>query len=504
MCNFVAEKSSRDRAPIPIFPFARPTKMSNDSNNHILKGVSWSAFERFSVQCVQFAVFVFMARVLTPTDYGLVGMLTLFIIVCQLIAEGGLSQAIIRKLDRREEDFSTAFYVNILIGICLYGILWLCAPLIASFYDEPRLVDILRCLALCIPIQSTLTVHRAILTASLDFKTQAKSTIVGALFSGAVGLGMAYSGYGVWAIVGLQLTNQLATGLTLWIVADWRPKLIFSRAAFRKLFGFGSKLLGSQVIQTIYQSLYVLCIGKVFSAFALGCYTNARQLGSITSENLTNIVQRAAYPMFVKYQRDHTRLHCVIRDYLRISMFFIAPLMLGIAALATPLTLALIGDQWIYTSRLLRILCFYFLLYPLNSINFMILEIEGRGSLYLKLQIVNILVGIVLLVATIRFGLSWVCVGLFASYAINFIINSHFAGTSIRLGFIKQFRAIFPIIFNSSVMAAIVFAMQYILHGEWLQVSLGALIGIVVYMGLSIIFLTPLCTQILNLLRGRS
>lgn len=477
--------------------------MNPISNNHILRGVSWSAFERFSVQCVQFAVFVFMARVLTPVDYGLIGMLSLFIIVCQLVAEGGLSQAIIRKLDRREEDYSTAFFVNISIGAILYIILWFSAPLIADFYKEPMLVDILRCLALCIPIQSSLTVHRAILTADLDFKTQAKSTLVGALLSGAVGLMMAYTGYGVWSIVGLQLTNQITTGLTLWIVAQWRPKMIFSKVAFRKLFGFGSKLLCSQVIQTLYQSLYVLFIGKVFSAFALGCYTNARQLGSITSENLSNIVQRAAYPMFVKYQRDHSKLNSIIRDYLRISLFFIAPLMMGIAALAQPLTLALIGNQWIYTARLLRILSFFFLLYPLNAINFMILEIEGRGGLYFKLQVVNILIGLGLLAITIRIGLSYVCVGLFMSSAISFLINAHYAGRTISLGLLRQIRAIFPIIFNSAVMATIVYAMQYILQGEWLQVSLGALIGIVIYFGLSIIFLTPLCSQIIGLFKRK-
>lgn len=478
--------------------------MSHSSNQRIMHGVSWSAFERFSVQGVQFAVFVFMARRLTPTDYGLVGMLSFFIIVSQLMAEGGLSQAIIRKLDRKQDDFSTAFFVNIIAGIILYGIMWFTAPLIADFYETPELVKIFRWLGLCVPIQSTLTVHRAILTANLDFKTQAKSTLVGALFSGAVGLGMAYRGCGVWSIVGLQITNQVATGLTLWIVADWRPKMIFSMTAFRKLFGFGSKLLLSQVIQTLYQSLYVLFIGKRFYAFALGCYTNARQLGSITSENLTNIVQRAAYPLFVRFQKDRTHLHELIRDYLRMSMFCIAPLMLGLAALAEPLTLALIGDQWLYTARLLRILCFFFLLYPLNSINFMILEIEGRGGLYLKLQIVNVIVGAILLALTIPFGLSWVCVGLFASGVINFIINSHFAGRTIQLGFIRQFRAVFPIIFNAATMGIVIYFMLYILEGYWLQVCLGALIGLMIYLGLATAFLTPLCIQLLSLFRKKS
>ena len=330
----------------------------------VIRGISWSAFERLSVQGIQFAVFVFMARALTPTDYGLVGMLGFFIVIAQLMAEGGLSQAIIRKLNRTETDCSTAFWVNLAAATALYGLLCAGAPLISRFYGEPRLTALLRVLALAVVIQATLVVHRAVLTAELDFKTQAKSTLVG-----LTGLYMAYRGLGAWALVGLQLTNQLATGITLWIVSPWRPGLVFSRASFRNLFGFGSKLLMSNVVESIYQSIYTMTIGKVFSAYALGCYGNARQLGSISSENLTRIVQRAAYPLFCTIRSDREHLRTTIRSYMKLAAFFIFPLMLGLAALAEPLTIALIGHQWIYTARLLRILCLSFLLFPLNAIN---------------------------------------------------------------------------------------------------------------------------------------
>ncbi|MDE5624730.1 MAG: oligosaccharide flippase family protein, partial [Muribaculaceae bacterium] len=248
--------------------------MANTDNYKILKtGISWSAFERFAVQGMQFVVFVFMARVLSPTDYGLVGMLAFFIVISQLIAEGGLSQAIIRKLDRDEADLSTSFYVNIAGGAILYLLLFAIAPLVSGFYGEPRLTGLLRVMALCIPIQSSLVVHRAVLTSRLDFKTQAKSTFVGTLTSGFAGIYMAYNGYGAWSIVCLQLTNQVFTAITLWLVTQWRPKLLFSTYAFRRLYGFGSKLLMSKVVDCLYNSFYVLAIGKVFSAYALGCYT---------------------------------------------------------------------------------------------------------------------------------------------------------------------------------------------------------------------------------------
>lgn len=469
----------------------------------IISGISWSAFERFSVQGIQFVVFVLMARILVPTDYGLVSMLAFFIVIAQLIAEGGLSQAIIRKLDRTEEDCSTAFWVNLAIGIGLYLILFVAAPLVSWFYEEAALTNLLRVLALCIVIQSTLVVHRAILTSRLDFKTQAKSTLVGALMSGLVGLIMAYNGFGAWALVGLQLTNQVATAATLWIVTDWRPKWQFSSCAFRDLFGLGSKLLACNVLDSLFQSLYTLTIGKVFSAYALGCYSNARQLGSITSENLSRVVQRATYPMFCNFQNDIERLRNGVRAYLRLATFFIAPLMLGLAAIAEPLTLALIGPQWLYTARLLRILCFSFLLFPLNSINYMILEIKGEGGTYLKLQTFSVVSGLVILFVMLPFGLSAVCCGLFANSAIGYMVNSRIAGAKINLGFLRQVKSILPILINAAIMGIVVYGVQTILFGEWLRVGVGILVGLLSYIGLSVVFQTSTCELVVELLRKK-
>lgn len=479
------------------------TDKPQDNYKTLKAGISWSAFERFAVQGMQFIAFVFMARVLSPTDYGLVGMLTFFIVISQLIAEGGLSQAIIRKLDRDEADLSTSFYVNIAGGAILYLLLYVTAPYVALFYDEPRLTGLLRVMALCIPIQSSLVVHRAVLTSRLDFKTQAKSTFVGALSSGFVGIYMAYNGYGAWAIVCLQLTNQISTAVTLWLVTEWRPMLLFSTYAFRRLYGFGSRLLISKVVESLYNSFYILAIGKVFSAYALGCYTNARQLGSISSENLTRIVNRAAFPMFCGYQNDPHKLCGMVSEYIRLSLFFIAPLMMGVAALALPLTTALIGHQWLYTARLLRILCLYFLFFPLNSINFMILEIYGKGGLYLKLQIVNIVIGLSLLAVTIPFGLSAVCMGLLASAALSFIINASMAGRRINLGLLKQCRLILPTLIMATLMATAVFSVQLVAVGEWIQVVLGITIGLLTYGGLSMIFQTRVCVSVFNLFKSR-
>ena len=466
-------------------------------------GILWSAFERFAVQGLQFFIFVLMARALTPTDYGLVGMLTFFIVIAQLVAEGGLSQAIIRKLDRDEKDLSTSFFVNISVGGVLYLILYLSSSMIAQFYEEPALLNMLRVMGLCVIIQSSLVVHRALLTSRLDFKSQAKSTLVGALASGLCGISMAYKGYGAWAIVGLQLTNQIATGISLWLVSDWHPKWQFSASSFKNLYGFGYKLLLSNVIESIYNSFLVLSIGKVFSAYALGSYTNAKQLGSVSSENLTRIVQRAAFPKFCTLQNDTRKLRQSISDYLRIMIFIIAPLMLGLAALSQPLTTALIGPQWLYTGRLLRILCVCFLFFPLTSVNFMVLEILGKGVSYLRLQIIKVAVGLSLLALLLPYGLSAVCVGLVITATISYVVSASLAGQSICFGFIPQIKTIFPIIINALIAASIMFALQFTIEGEWLQVTIGILAGLLTYGALSLTFQTELCNMLVSLLRLR-
>lgn len=473
--------------------------MTNGSHNRLRDGIFWSAFERFAVQGLQFIVFVFMARALNPYDYGLVGMLSFFIIISHLIAEGGLSQAIIRKLDHDEKDLSTSFYVNVLTGLLLYAILYACAPAIAGFYDEPALKDLLRVMALCIIVQSTLVVHRSVLTSRLDFKTQAKSTLVGAIFSGFVGIYMAYNGFRAWSLVGFQLTNQITTAASLWIVTDWHPKLIFSTSSFKALYGYGCKLLMSKIIDNIYNSVSVLVIGKVFSAYALGSYTNARQLGSVSSENFTRIVNRAAFPMFCNFQAETTKLRSAIHGYLRLSIFVIGPLMMGLATLALPLTTALIGQQWVYTARLLRILCVFFIFYPLNSINFMILEILGRGTAYLRLHAINAVVGLALLALLIPYGLSAVCLGLLGTAAITYAANATVAGGRIGIGLLSQLRAIAPILLISLVMTAVMYASRFIIHGDWPQVIIGSLAGLLTYVSLSLVFLTTLCRRFASL-----
>lgn len=455
-----------------------------------VKGAAWSAVERLSVQGVQFATLVVMARLLTPTDYGLVGMLAIFITIGQLIADGGFSQAIIRLGKHTEEDVSTAFIFNIGVGGVLYLALYAAAPWIADFYGEPKLTDLARVLSLSVLINSTLVVHRAILTACIDFKTQAKTTLAGALSSGVVGVWMAYSGYGVWAIAGLQLTNHAVTGIALWILSPWRPRMRFAKKSFSRLFGFGSRIMASDIFETFYNNVYMMTIGKVFTAYSLGCYTRADQLGEFASANVTRIVKRATFPALCSLRDEPDRLAGAFSRHIRYYAFIIFPLMAGLSAIAVPFIELLLGNQWLYAAMLLRILAIAMMLFPLISVNLMVLEVLGDSKRYLRLQLASKSVGILMLIVMLPFGLSAVCCGLVVTAAVSLLIAIIGGGRRIGLGLMVQAKSVLPSLLFSAAMYGAILLLLYVLPSEdnAVRVVLGIVAGILVYLGLALAF----------------
>ena len=310
--------------------------MSESLKGKTAKGVLWSSVERFSTQGVQFVIMIVMARLLTPKDYGLIGMLAIFLAVSQSLIDSGFSQALIRKQHRTETDNSTVFYFNLAVGVILYLLLFLSAPWVADFYDTPELTAVMRVVCLGVIINSLAVVQRALLTVNIDFKTQAKASFSAALISGCTGIVLAYSGHGVWALVVQQLLNLgINTGL-LWLFSSWRPKRLYSWQSFHELFAFGSKLLASGLLGTLYNNVYTIVIGKLFSAGNLGHYTRAQHFAEFPSSNLTGIMQRVTYPVLCSIQDDDKRLEKVYRKFLKLSAFVVFPLMLGLSAVARP------------------------------------------------------------------------------------------------------------------------------------------------------------------------
>ncbi len=477
--------------------------MSPSLKSQAVHGVFWSSVERFSVQGVQFLIIVIMARLLSPTDYGLVGMLAIFLAVSQSLIDSGFSQALIRKQDRTETDNSTVFYFNIAVGLLLYVCLYFAAPWVSDFYRTPELTPVMRVLCLGVVFNSLAVVQRALFTVRIDFKTQAKATLTAAVSSGIIGIWMAYSGYGVWAIVAQQLLNLGTNTLLLWVFSSWHPRLAYSWKSFRELFGFGSKLMVSGLMDTLYRNIYLIAIGRLFSASSLGYYTRAHQFADFPSSNLTGILQRVTYPVLCTIQDDDERLALIYRRFLRVSAFLIFPLMMGLAAVADPFILLLLKEKWLFTAILLQILCFSMMWYPIHAINLNLLQVKGRSDLFLKLEVYKKLIGIGILCLTIPMGLIAMCIGSIFSSFFALIINTHYTGRLIHVGFLRQMRDLLPTFLLSVAMGIVVYLGIGLISSPAWQLAAGIPLGILFYVSIARLFRFPEFGEIMSILHRK-
>ena len=477
--------------------------MSDTLKHKATKGILWSAIERFSVQGVQFLIMIVMARILSPHDYGLIGMLSIFLAVAQSLIDSGFSQALIRKQNRTEIDNSTVFYFNVVTSGFLYLILFVIAPQVADFYNTPELCKLMRVVCLSIIINSLTVVQRAILTIKIDFKTQAKVSFITTLISGIIGIILAYSGFGVWSLAIHALLYAILNTIFLWILSKWRPIKAYSWDSFRDLFSFGSKLLASGLLDTIYRNIYPIIIGKIFSATDLGYYTRAQNFADLPSSNLTNILQRVTYPVLCSMQDNDERLRNIYRRFLKLSAFIIFPLMTGLASIAHPLINVMIGSKWEFCASLLQIICFNMMWYPIHAINLNLLQVKGRSDLFLRLEILKKIMGIIILIITIPLGLIAMCYGGISSSIFALVINTYYTGKLINVGFYKQMRDILPTLTLSIGMFVIVLYATHSIQNMYMKLFLGISLGIVSYIGCSIIFKFTELQEVLSILKKK-
>lgn len=462
--------------------------MPESLKNKTVKGVVWSSVERFSVQGVQFLVMLVIARILSPTDFGLVGMLAIFLAVAQSLIDSGFSQALIRKQDRTNVDNSTVFYFNIAVSLLLYVLLYAVAPWVAEFYDEPQLSRLMRVLCLVVVINSFAVVQRANFTASIDFKTQAKASFTAALLSGGVGIWLAVQGYGVWTLVWQQLLNAAINTLLLWVFSRWRPVLQYSWRSFRELFAFGSKLMVSGLLDTLYRNMYSLVIGKVFSPQSLGYYTQAKNFTQLPSSNITGILQRVTYPVLCTLQDDDERLRKNYRQLLRLSAFIVFPLMCGLAGVARPLVTLILGEKWAFAATLIVPLCLSEMWYPIHAINLNLLQVKGRSDLFLRLEIIKKIVGVAVLACSIPFGLVAMCYSGIITSLIGVFVNTYYTGKLIQVGFGMQMKDLSATFGLSLLMFGLVYVTTIYIDNLLLRLIIGMLVGIFVFVGVAILF----------------
>lgn len=418
--------------------------MSNSIKNQAVKGVVWSSVERFSMQGAQFVMGIIMARLLTPDDYGLIGMILVFTSISQVFIDGGFANALIQRQDRSETDFSTVFYINLGISILFYTLLYLLAPYIASFYEQPLLTNITRVYAITLILNSITAVNRTKLVIAVDFKTQTKISFIAAILSGIIGVYCAYTNYGVWAIVAQAISFSIFNIILNFYYVRWIPSPIFSVASFKKLFAFGSKLLVANLISSVYTNLYVFAIGKKFSPTSLGLYTRADHFAQFASANLGNILQRVAFPIFSQIQDDDQRLIRAYQKYITMSALIIFPIILGLCGVAKPLILVLLSEKWGDCTILLQILCFSYLWNCIVTININLLNVKGRSDLVLKLEAAKKSVAFTILFISLYFDLIGVCIGLAIYSMIALYMNTYYTKKILNYGFKKQFSDIFP------------------------------------------------------------
>jgi teichuronic acid exporter len=452
------------------------------------KGVIWSAIDKFAVQIGQFIVSIVLARILVPEDFGLIGMLTIFIALSQIFIESGLGIGVIQKQDRNDIDFSTLFIFNLSVSTFFYFVLFLAAPLISSFFKQPQLTDLLRILGLTLFLNAFSIVQRTKLTIAVDFKTIAKSNVIGMVLGGICGVVMANNGFGVWSLVFQALIVTFASTMYLWFYGNWKFSSTFSRKSFKSLFGYGSKLLIAGLYAQILNNVYNICLGKFYPTASLGYYTRAKSFADISSGTIVSIIQQATFPILTTVQKDKEKLVSIYSRMIRMSAFLNIPLMTLIALLAKPIIILLLTEKWIALIPLLQWMVFARIFLPMSAINLNLLNAVGRSDLFLKVDFSKLPFTILAIVITIPLGVKAMIIGHVITSVIAFIINAYLPGKLYGYGPINQLKDMLPIFMATAGMAVFVFIITYFLDNLILQLFLGGLVGLITYLLICLLF----------------
>ena len=438
--------------------------MAESLRSKTLHGAIWTLLERLGTQVVSFVITIVLARLLTPTDYGVIGMLGVFISISGLFIDCGFGSALIRKKERTDEDFSTVFWFNLAVSIICYIILFFAAPYIARYYHMPVLTSILRVIGLNLIIQALYTIQITRLTAAVNFKPQAKVAVSSCVFSGLVGITLAYFGFGPWALVGQSMFAAIFSGSLYWIFSGWRPAFAFSVPAFKELFGFSSKIVAAGLLHTIYTNISPLIIGRKYTAADLGFYSRADSLAQLPGGIFQGTLGRVVFPVLASIQDDEQRLRATYNKYLRLMTSIVAPSMLLLAACSEPVIAMLIGEKWLPCVPYLQLLAIGWMIDPIILVNLNILYVKGRSDIVLKLEIIKKAIAIAIVVTAVQYGVLWLSVGRVIYGYIALGLNLHYCGPFIGMSFWRQMREVAPIYFSAFFAAGLAYILAHIGH----------------------------------------
>lgn len=468
----------------------------------VIKNFVWRLAERCGAQLVTFIVSIVLARILAPEDYGKIALITVFTAIMQVFVDSGLGTALIQKKDADDLDFSSVFYFNFAICLILYTVMFLLAPFIANFYRDETLVPIIRVISLTIVISGVKGIQQSYVSRNMLFKRFFFATLGGTVFSAALGIGMAYAGAGVWAIVAQQLSNTTIDTLILWITVKWRPKKAFSWDRLKKLLSFGWKMLASSLLDTIYNNLRNLVIGRIYSSADLAYYNQGDKMPSVIVNNINTSIDSVLLPTMANAQDDCTRIKEMTRRAIKMSTYAMAPLMMGLAFCAEPIIQLILTEKWLPCVPYLRIFCITYMFYPIHTANLNAIKAMGRSDMFLELEIAKKIVGIFLLILTMNFGVMAMAYSLLVGSVFNQIINSWPNRKLLLYGYTEQIKDILPSILLAVGMGICVYFVGFIHLPTIVVLILQICLGAVIFIGLSALLRFEEFTYIINLIFG--
>lgn len=443
------------------------------------KGLGWGFIDNLGGTGITAIVSIILARILSPEEFGLVGMLAIFIALGNSLMDSGFSGALIRKENISDKDLNTVFYTNFALSALIYTILYLSAPAIAVYLNNETLSPLLRVLALSVIIMSFTQVQKVIFIRRIDFKTQALISLIASVASGVVSIWMALNGYGVWSLVAQQLIKQLGVSILLWIFSTWKPSISFSITSFKEMFNFGSKLLVCSIISVVWNEIYSLVIGKMYNPVSVGYFTRAEKFKSLVTSNIGQVVQKVGYPVMSSIQNDSERQVRVYRKVVRLTMLITGTLVMGLIGCADAMIEVLVGTKWLPSAEYLRILGLSGLFLPLilGSVN--IFNANGKSGKTLQLELIKTSLAIIPVVLGILFNIKLLLWGMVGSTVVSYLIHAGYVAKEIKYPLWEQIKDIVPFILVSSAMCAVVSFAGYLQINVLMLLIVQILIGFI-------------------------
>jgi teichuronic acid exporter len=471
------------------------------TKSKVVSSLFWKLMERGGTQGIQFIVQIVLARLLLPKDYGIIALVIIFTSIANVFVQSGLNTALIQKKDADEADFSSVFYLSIFIACLIYIVLFLAAPFIAAFYKIPEITPVFRVLSITLFFGAFNSIQNAVIARNLQFKKLFFSSTGAILVSGIVGIYMAYMGYGVWALVGQQISNQLLVTLILWFTVNWRPQLLFSLVRVKRLFSFGWKLLVSAMIDTVYRDLRSLIIGKMYNPAMLGFFNRGQQFPSLIVSNINGSIQSVMLPVLASQQDNRPRVKDMMRRAIVTSSFIIFPMMVGLAVTAEPLVKLLLTDKWLPAVPFLQIFCASYALWPIHTANLQAINALGRSDIFLKLEIIKKIIGLSILAVTVFYGVYAIALGQVLSGIVSTFINAYPNKKLLDYSYIEQWKDIMPSLLLSLVMGAVVYSFKWLGLPVLVTLIVQICTGVILYVGMAWMFKLECFSYLLNTLK---